>query len=606
MGRSARGSLRALRERLGARWRPAERRAQRAPWELADPLALAGDLGAIVADPDATVRRWLTRAPVSALYLHKVVPQVDDAARRRTRDLLAGRLRVHTNVPLRQEHLPPDWAAGPGRGRTEEMYRHALTWLEPLVAVAHVDDDRELWRTATAVVASWIRENAAAPGRSPGAWHDHAVSLRVRVLCWLLELYRQSSAVDEAFVRLVIASIHQHGLFLADASTHGARSNHALEAAGSLLSVCIYLPELRTAGSWSRTATERIEVYVTQAFADDGFSKEQSPRYHLFILRRLMELVSYLDHVKHPVPVVVRRRARRAAEVWPWLIRADGSLPRIGDTNERPVPHWRRALTDSGGDLPPAAPSSQPNPRSDDAALLAPDGGIYAVLRGHHPDDGGADDTHVVLKTDYFRFPHFHHDGLSFTLYALGREWLIDPGPHSYEYDRWERRYLCSSSAHNVVEVDGPFDVHPLDLVTAERTAAGDRVVGRHHLDRAVHTRAVEHRPPRRVHLRDEIVVTDGTRHTVRQLFQVAGDCDVERPDVRTVAVVAPSGARCVITQRGPGAWRIVRGQREPETLGWHSPRALTIEPTATCVFELATSAGVVFETEIVVRPAGP
>jgi len=571
-----------------------------APWTLVDPVTLADDLGAVVDEPETAVRHWTERKPLPAMYLHAVDPHANPVLRRRAQDLLEGRFRAHSTIAVRDERLPPRWEAVADGSRTEEMYRHSLTWLEPVIAVAHADDDDRAWRSAVEVVESWIRTNSVPPGRSAGAWHDHAVSFRVRILCWFLELYRRRPGVDEALVRLVVASIDQHAQFLADDTTHGPRSNHALEAAGSLLSVCICFPELRNAQVWSQLAVERLEAYVEQAFAADGFSKEQSPRYHFFILRRLAALVSYLGEVDHPLPAGVRRRLDQAAAVWPWLVRPDGSLPRIGDTNERPIPQWRTSLAEIGGEVPSAAPSSQPNPRDDHAALLAHEAGIYAVMRGRHPDEEAVeDDTHVVFKTDYFRFPHFHHDGLSFVLYGLGREWLIDPGPHSYEYDRWERRYLCSSSAHNVVEIGAPFTIHPVEHVTTERTGTGDRVTVRHVLEHGVHTRALEHRPPRRVLIRDDVEVTDGGRHRIRQLFHVHPDCDVEIEGERTVRLHAPNGDRCVITQQEPGAWRIVEGQREPEPLGWWSPRALTIAPIATCVYELESSGRVRFETDI-------
>jgi hypothetical protein len=606
----ARRYARAVRARLRSASSPppptTQPDAEPAPWELIDPVALADDLGAIVAEPDATVRTWIERKPPAAMYLHRVEPHAGAPQRRRAGELLSGSFRAHTTIPARREALPPRWDQLEDSTRTEEMYRHSLTWLVPLVSVAYTDDDVDLWRLITEVVESWITENSTPPGRSPGAWHDHAVAFRIRVLDWFVELYRRRQQVDERLLRLVVASIYQHGEYLVDDTTHGPRSNHALEAAGSLLSVCISYPQLRTAETWSEVAVERVEAYVDQAFAPDGFSKEQSPRYHFFILRRLAALVAYLSEVGHPVPDGVRECLRRASEVWPWLIRDDGSLPRIGDSNERPIPHWRQALAEIGGEPPAAAPSCVPNPRPDAAALLASPDGIYAVMRGHHPDDPATVDTHVVFKTGYFRFPHFHHDGLSFVLYALGRDWLIDPGPHSYEYDRWERQYLCSSSAHNVVEVDGPFDVHPAEVIDIARTDTGDSVTARHHLEQAVHTRTVEHRPDRGLRVRDELAISDQQRHMVRQLFHVHPDCEVETVGDRTLRLRAPTGDQCTITQAHAGSWSIVRGRREPTPLGWYSPRPMTIAPIATCVYAVETDGRAAFDTLIEVTPAAP
>jgi hypothetical protein len=188
--------------------------------------------------------------------------------------------------------------------------------------------------------------------------------------------------------------------------------------------------------------------------------------------------------------------------------------------------------------------------------------------------------------------------------YALGREWLIDPGPHSDEYQGWERRYLCSSSAHNVVEVGGRFGVHPVELVEAARTSDGDRVTVRHKLENAVHTRTLEHRPLRRLRIVDEIEVTDGGVHDVRQLFHVHPDCTVVGHVDGRLELRAPGGDRCLIKQGTEGIWRMARGQREPEPLGWYSPRFMALEPIETWRYEVRSGGSVRFETVIEAFPA--
>ncbi len=608
--------LRALGDRVpatGPRRRQLRRSLERAhgrvqghgAWQRADATVLAGRLQRIVGSRSAALQQWRERKPLPATFLHPVAPEATAAVRASAARLLDGRFTPHASVREQREPLPPRWAERDDGRRTEQMYRHSLRWLEPLIIVAYADGAERAWQTATGVIVSWIKGNSRPPGQSRGAWHDHAVSIRVRVLCWFFELYRRRPDADAAVLRMLVASIHQHALFLADPSTYTPRSNHALETNGSLLAVCVTVPELRGAAEWERLARRRLERYAAAAFTDDGFSKEQSPRYHFFILRRLAAIVSYLDAVGRPVPPVVAERLHQATVVWPWLVRADGTLPRVGDTNDHAIAHWRRSLIETtNAEPPPPCPSTMPNPRTDGAALLVSFDAGYAVLAGHHPGEPpDRDDTHVLFKCNYFRFPHFHRDGLSFVLYALGREWLIDPGPHSYEYDRWERRHLCSSSAHNTVEVGARFDVHPVEFVDAARTATDDRVTVRHLLGHATHTRTLEHRPPRQVRIIDEIAVADGEMRDIRQLFHVHPDLVTHMGTGGRLELRAPDGARCLITQAHDGVWRTVRGQRYPEPLGWRSPRQLTIEPITTCSFSLQSDSFARFETHIAIHP---
>jgi hypothetical protein len=93
-------------------------------WTRADATVLVSGLHRIVADSATALRTWAERKPARATSLHPVEPVAHRAQRRRADELLAG-----------------------------------------------VD-----------VVMSWIDDNSRPPGRSDGAWHDHAVSIRVRIL----------------------------------------------------------------------------------------------------------------------------------------------------------------------------------------------------------------------------------------------------------------------------------------------------------------------------------------------------------------------------------------------------------------------------------------
>jgi hypothetical protein len=48
----------------------------------------------------------------------------------------------------------------------------------------------------------------------------------------------------------------------------------------------------------------------------------------------------------------------------------------------------------------------------------------------------------------------------------------------------------------------------------------------------------------------------------------------------------------------------VVRGQRDPEPLGWYSPQPRVIAPIATCVYEVTARDRVEFETHIEVLAA--
>ncbi len=578
-------------------------------WRQLQPSEQASHLDELLPGPALAPDYWRTKPRLPRTFSYSDPPNAGDDDREMVRRMKAGEFRPYESFDWLPLGVPPPWQTNPLHNASWDFYRHALRWTEPLARVWITDNDPASLDLLKHILADWIEHNSVPPGQSDYAWYDHAVAGRLRVLCWFWELWRTSDAYDPELARLLLASIYQHALCICDPKMYPERSNHGLEMTGSLLAVAITFPEFKRAADWERLARERLSRYIAQNFSPEGFHLEQSPFYHWYVLDRLNRTLLFLHGNGRELAPEDLARFRRAAAVWPYLRKPDGRLPTIGDTPavKRPGVVIRPELL--GGEaavkeaLPPTAAK-----RPDGAQFVLSFAAGYAIFTASPPEAPRTDaDTYVLFKCNAFRGTHAHRDTLSFIVYGLGRDWLMDAGQFNYEEHTPERQYMRSARAHNVVLVDGKdFDFHPVRLIDWGRTDLGDFVTVRHELKAATHTRTFRFLPPRTVELADELASVDGQPHRYAQLFHAAPDVRVEPVDDRVLLLRAPNGAACRIEQDGAeGRWRVVIGQREPLMQGWYSPAYGELLPAAAIYYETPEPhTACTFKTRIELVPA--
>lgn len=507
----------------------------------------------------------------------------------------AGHFRPSGHFDWREIGVPPPWDDSTSVSNTWDLWRHALLWIQPLVTAWLADGDTESGVLVQRILRDWVRNNAVIPGASQYAWSDHASAERLQVLCWTWELYRRSNVADPEFAVFLMHQIETHADFVASGETYHAESNHGLIQNVALLMAAVTVPEFRKAAEWRRIAAERMTEYARENFTNAGFHREQSPGYHWFVLQKFGNALRFLRLNGQPTIEGVERVARRAATVWPYLIRPNGIVANIGDTWERPVGYWPSRYADWwGDDIPAISESTAPNPRKSQGAFLMDFDAGYAAFTSYALDcPTPKTDTYMLFKCNAFVYTHYHHDALSFILYGQGRDWLVDSGLHSYREDSSERLYVRGPRGHNLVLVDNAeFELGEVELIDHGRTAQGDFVVARHHLPNAMHTRELLFTPPHTIRITDELTSTDANPHAYAQLFHVAPGLQVELESNQAARLVAEDGATCTLEQSGAaGAWQVIEGQKEPFWQGWYSPGFEKIEPAPVLIFTSDTPA---------------
>jgi hypothetical protein len=206
---------------------------------------------------------------------------------------------------------------------------------------------------------------------------------------------------------------------------------------------------------------------------------------------------------------------------------------------------------------------------------------------------------------------HQHNDKLHVSVSAFGRDILVDAGRLYYKGDKW-RRFICGTSAHNTVVIDGCVqngDVKEVSEPLSETEyaiandfdfARGAFAAGYHNLDgNAVHTRAV-------VYVRGKCwvvvdrVTTDRPRK-IEPLWHFHPNCTVSVDGSDVCSTDAGKG-NVRVHPVGNYTWKIdlIKGQEEPFIQGWYSREYNHKVPSTCAVYHTKVDGDVTFAWVIV------
>lgn len=547
---------------------------------------------------------WVAKPQLTAALDYSLTPGISETQIEFAAKLRKGEFSPNRLFPWKSVGVPPPWEKEAYQSRTANFYLHSLRWLRPLIHTWQAKKDRESLELVKEVLKSWWRANSDVATAPEFAWHDHATASRLRVISWFWELWRPQAKSDPDFARDLLASVYQHLLFAGDNANYMAASNHGMFMDASLLAATTTFQEFNCATGLKKHAYQRLQTWIKNNFSKDGVNLEQSPGYHWYVIANINRIVKFLEENHEPVPPSLTLAVKKANAVLPWMVRSDGSLSNLGDSDSRFSKNWRSLLV--GYSKP--APSVAANPRDDDGSFFISYESGYAIFTAYPIDSPKPKyDTWLSFRCNSrYVTKHCHRDALSFELFGLSRDWLVDSGKYHYEKSI-ERKYLTGPWAHNTVIVDRThFDYPPVWLIESGRTNSFDVVAAQIDHSAVKHTRRVEFRPPFDIAIDDLLAPQDNQQHQYMQLFHIAPGLNVDiLKDNRTVVLSDSNNNRCTIVQRrDTGVWSVVRGQRQPRLLGWYARRHGEIEPITVLIYAATSAADHRFETHIAISPA--
>jgi hypothetical protein len=208
------------------------------------------------------------------------------------------------------------------------------------------------------------------------------------------------------------------------------------------------------ATEWQCIATRRISSELRFAFTDEGVHVENSPAYHIFVFKVFIGIIKdYPEEVLGDLAEQFGQFSNKALGFITHILRPDGKLPPIGDTEQLPTSdgyremlghtlayqHFVYALTQGRQGVPPTTLNR-----------VYPQSG-YAVFRDQWPALAHYSKAfHLIAKVGCSSRYHHQQDEGHISLYAGGEDWLIDSGLYNYINTDPVRKYMRGRAAHNV------------------------------------------------------------------------------------------------------------------------------------------------------------
>jgi hypothetical protein len=361
------------------------------------------------------------------------------------------------------------WQVNPLADRSWQWRFNWLSFISYLLAHHTATGDLKAVCMAIEAAVSWVGTFPASAGpRHPFefAWHDHGTALRAEQIGLLVHHVEKHSlweACGEKGARELLArACLEHGQMLATDRFYSRHTNHGLEQSRVLLMLGVAirpaLPE--PAQQWVEIATARINAELRHSFTDEGVHVENSPAYHAFVVKVFLGLIDdYRDAGLPELEAWMQETGPKALDYLSRIIRPDGLLPIIGDTEALPVTNsFARAFEGTPAYLEFLYVQTKGAKGRKPGSLhrIYPASG-YAIFRSDwHPGAEFSQAMHLVFKAGALSNYHRQQDDGSIVLYAFGEDWIIDSGLYNYDQKSAVRQYMRSRAAHNVWLVDRP------------------------------------------------------------------------------------------------------------------------------------------------------
>lgn len=328
---------------------------------------------------------------------------------------------------------------------TSRFLWHALNPVTVLVESYKSSGQRKYLYAARSFAEAWIEHNMYGPPQDEKfTWYDHGTALRLLALLTLWDAGLREQ-FDARFMGRLMNTIYQHGELLATECFYGwnqpsRHHNHAVFQDYALLAVRASIPQIAASREWQQTAISRLNeqfASLTVLEQDCAVNTENSRGYHA-AMGRICQLAARLARALGLPCDTLQRYCEGLGRFTELMTYPDGRGPSYGDTYRAPNAQAHVAHPKDVGDIP---------------RLVVFRRSGYALLRDRI---GQGDAVYQLAFVAPSRTKiHKQRDNLSFSLWADGVEWLIDPGFYTHHYTEPVPAYARGPLAHNALVVPG-------------------------------------------------------------------------------------------------------------------------------------------------------
>jgi len=486
-----------------------------------------------------------------------------------------------------------NWDANPGtRHWGHDLNR--FTFLGPLVQAYAATGDTRYSRKAVELVLDWIAK--CDTGRcfkgSPYVWGSYLNNaIHCNAWCSKLALLVAADQITPPELLRVLKSVHDQLAYL-EIVTNGHSGNWPTIGMQGMLQCIGTFPVLRDTDRFANYCIEGMRDQIADQVLPDGVQDELTPHYHRVVINNILAAARGLRSLGRDLDPRTLQTLGKMIHYTQQCTVPDGSKQvAFNDSDPGAVGRYAAPLAELGlSDLLSAPERLGPE--------VFPYAGV-AFLR-QRQDVG---DLYLAFDAGPFGRGHQHEDKLGFWLFAYGRNLIVDPGRHLYD---WSAKsyypFLKSTAAHSTIRVDGQdqnsrarretwIAKKPLDLKWTQ-TGGEIRATGVYNLGYGENRIPVTHQ--REIVFVDERfwvvfdVVEGAGEHLVESRFQFApGELAVSGTVARTQFPDANLHVHALATTPFTDS-RVECGQQEPRR-GWYSDGYNKIEPAPALALSVHT-----------------
>ncbi len=295
------------------------------------------------------------------------------------------------------------------------------------------------------LIGDWIEKN---PLGSEPAWEPYTASLRI--VNWVKYLAALASRTSES-CSAMLSSLYQQALWLEKNLEFHILANHYFENLKALLFAGVFF-QGKDADRWGKYAVAELEKELREQILPDGCHYERTPQYHCVVLNDVLDLIQLTrlplaeqrsEWFSPEFSIQLMDAAKKMLVFLADIINPLGQYPLLNDSafyDVTPLEILRRAK--SLGIFLDVASNESSRIVQHHAA------GFYGYSMGA--------DWFMIDCGDIgpaYQPGHTHCDMLSYELVIAGIPVVVDSGLLEYEPGEM-RRYVRSTAAHNVVQID--------------------------------------------------------------------------------------------------------------------------------------------------------
>ncbi|WP_251741966.1 alginate lyase family protein [Gramella sp. AN32] len=375
-----------------------------------------------------------------------------------------------TNIPF-QFKKEIDWEANPfGDPEWTFMLNRHRYWQD--LGKAYLLTGKEKYaKTFIKQVTHWITNNPISEKTKQSSWRRIEAGIRTENWIKSYEYFKGSKHITPEFLQMFLNSLAQHAEYLnEDFSKFSQTSNWGVLEFQGLFQIALFIPEFKQAETWRKNAIKNLARTAKYQILEDGTQWEQSPMYHNEVFHSFLNVVLLSQRKAIELPKIITKKTRAMAFANIAWQKPNYHQPLLGDSDDTDL---RDLLTTAGIVFMNPTIKSRAFPEADyeneflfdkqiKTASKNLEGQVPDFLSVFHENSGDLysrssweeDAFYSSLHLKRLGGGHAHDDLLHFSLFAFGRDYLIDPGRFTYLDNKW-RQYFKDSRSHNTLAVDG-------------------------------------------------------------------------------------------------------------------------------------------------------